>query len=664
MARPGQRGGAQGGAEDGVEPEEQGEEEAERVLLARLLFSPPPRQLISGERNGLRLDTVVKQLQAWFTMISGRRLKLAYSDPPSTDSHNLYLPRALPAPERAEDLAVYRMMGLVQVGFIRYGLLEDRALLTAIYQDWLLRSAWHLLAARYVLRCWGEEFPGIRADLGPIARHAGAGVMRVNVTPVPREGMPGAFLPLYEGLAEGLGGRAPGSEGDPARAAIRAVDRHRGPGARALLSGQAQSLRDHFRRLRLGPPPLPFWLGILRPEWILADLSRDIAYEQEWKKGNKPLRQLMEAIAKKGGAFGAGAFGLPPAAAPEPPRLSLRERLLQKLSGPDMSKAPAYGALRDEFVAKQRTGGGEGELLPSGPAARPEEEGFAYEEWDDAAGVYRVEAARVFEVDAPTGGLENYQRIREANRRAINETRRRFEQLRVEERWLHGQRDGAELDIGRLITAMTDLRAGQQPDDRIYKRFVRQRQPVAILTLVDVSGSTQGRVLPVEQEAVVLFSEGLRTLDMPHAFYGFSNTHALSCELQRIKRFDEPGSDAAYKRLGNLRAGGATRMGAFVRHAAKLLGERPQPRRILLMLSDGRPEDRGEYRGSYGVRDTMMAVQEARRQNVHTFCISVDSADDAGQYLEQIFGKAGFLSLPSVELLPKRLPEVFRRMIR
>jgi hypothetical protein len=75
------------------------DEEAEQALLARFLFAPPERQAVSGERNGLALDRVVKQLQALLRMLSGRSFGVAYSDPPATDNVDIYLPRAVPAPE-------------------------------------------------------------------------------------------------------------------------------------------------------------------------------------------------------------------------------------------------------------------------------------------------------------------------------------------------------------------------------------------------------------------------------------------------------------------------------------------------------------------------------------------------------------------------------------
>ncbi|MFN7142487.1 MAG: nitric oxide reductase activation protein NorD [Myxococcota bacterium] len=664
-------------AELGLEAES--DDDAEQALLARFLFEPPKRQAVTGERNGLALDRVVKQLTAFLRMISGHAFTVAYSDPPATDNLNVYLPRAVPAPEAPElDLLLYRAMGLVQVGFIRHGVLRERAILAEIHRDWVLRSCYHLLAARYVLRKWAEEYPGLRDDLRRVALLEKAGQMRVNFTPVPRDGMPGAFVPLYEGLATCLNWREPGPEGDPARAAVRVVDRldlpgagggppatpplaPRGPDAvTAVLLREARTLREHFRKLRLGPPPLPWFLGIIRPEWILADLARDIAYEQEWKKGNKPLRQLYEAMARNKGA---GALPTPPA--PEAPKQGFRARLLAKLAGPDTSNAPAYGRLRDEHVEQQRAAAAPRAEDELATPPKPGEDGAReYDEWDDAAGAYRFAAVKVQEVEAATGPLGGYERIVQANQRQIKEIRRKFEALRVEERWLHGQPDGTELDLNRAVQAMTDLAAGQQPDDRVYKRFVRSRETVAILTLVDLSGSTQGHVIHLEQEALVLFAEGLKTLAFPHAFYGFGNTHPAECHLHRIKGFDEPYGEPVYKRMGNLRANGATRLGAYLRHAGWLLANRPQSRRVLMVVSDGKPEDRGEYRGKQGLRDTAMAVAEVRRLGVHVHGISLDAAEGADAWLKEVFGAGRYLKLDAVDSLPVRLPEVFRGLVR
>ncbi len=604
------------------------DEEAEEALLARFLFAPPKRQLVAGEDNGATLDSMFRSLEAWFRMISGMEFSMSYSDPASSDGTNLFLPRAVPAPlQVAEDALLYRAMGLVQLGMIRFGMLSSRQIITEIHTDWVLRSIFHLLAGRYVIRRWSAEWPGIQKDFEAVRFLGKAGLMRVNVTTVPRKGMPRPFLPLYTGLSDFM--EEAGPEGSMARRAIEAVDSAENETtARLVIAGHAQRLREEFRRLRLGPPPLPYFLGILRPEWLLHDVLAEAQAANEWKKGNKPLRLLLKAMKRKGGG------GIP---------LSLRKRMRAVSDAPP---AP------DEIITTEIE-------------ARPDDDGSReYDEWDDERGAYKIAATRVVEVVANQGPLDSYTRIVNANQGPIKEIRRKFAALRLEERWLHGQQDGTEIDLSRAVAAMADIQAGFTPKVNWYKRFQRQRQSIAILTMVDLSGSTQGNIIHLEQESLVLFAEGLKTLNFPHAFYGFSNRGPRDCKMQRIKGWDEGYDDTVCKRLGNLRPGGATRLGAFVRHAGWMLGSMPQGRRILILISDGKPEDRGEYRGEYGIRDTALAVGEARRLGLFIFCISMDNSEQAEDYLRKIFGPGHYLVLDRVDDLPTRLPEVFRSLIK
>ena len=85
---------------------------------------------------------------------------------------------------------------------------------------------------------------------------------------------------------------------------------------------------------------------------------------------------------------------------------------------------------------------------------------------------------------------------------------------------------------------------------------------------------------------------------------------------------------------------------------------------MLILLSDGKPEDRGEYRGRYGVLDAAMAVRELARDNVQVHTISLRRSDGDDAWLGEIFGPGRTLSLQSVDLLPERLPELFRGLIK
>ena len=656
------------------------DEEAEQALLAHFLHGNPRKLLGDGEEAGTTLPQVHRRLAAWLRMITGRDFALASSDPPSTDGENLFLPKAVPAPEDPwADEVLYRSMGMVQLGLAELGFLEGRARLGEIYKDWVFRSVYHLLSVRYVMRHYCEAFPGIAADFAAVRAMEKAGRMRVNVTEVPRDGLPKAFLPLYDSLTINLNWPDPGPEGEPARRAAAAVDAAPSPeAARLAIAGQGRQVREHLKRLKLGPPPLPYFVGILRPEWILADLARDVAAETAWMKGNAPLQQLLAAKARNAGAI---PLGGPPEAGPKKGlRGRLKARLKKAMASPgeqmdhDLASMPAYGALRDDAqqkhkevrygAAKWSTDVSADELVNDLKDKPGDDGGREYDEWDHAGALYKISETKVYAPEAQTGSLAAYDRIVGANQKEIKQIRRQFEVLRVEERWVGGLPDGPEIDMNRALIALTDIAAGQQPREDFYKRFVRQRKDLAVMTLVDQSGSTQGQVLAAEQEAVILFAEGLRTLQVPHAFYGFNSNHPREVYTYRIKGFSDPYDDTVKKRLGNLRAQGGTHLGAIVRQACFLLGQQPQGRRVLILLSDGKPEARGDYRGRYGIKDTAMAVQEAARQGIHVHCISLDPKPDAEDYLREIFGPGRFLMLPDANHLPVRLPEVFRGLVR
>jgi nitric oxide reductase NorD protein len=101
-------------------------------------------------------------------------------------------------------------------------------------------------------------------------------------------------------------------------------------------------------------------------------------------------------------------------------------------------------------------------------------------------------------------------------------------------------------------------------------------------------------------------------------------------------------------------------MGTAVRHATGLLNRQLAARRLLLLLTDGKPNDLDQYEGRYGIEDTRTALQEARRAGLHPFCVTIDQ--EADDYLPYLFGKDGFVLIRHPEDLPSQLLRLYSRL--
>jgi nitric oxide reductase NorD protein len=193
------------------------------------------------------------------------------------------------------------------------------------------------------------------------------------------------------------------------------------------------------------------------------------------------------------------------------------------------------------------------------------------------------------------------------------------------------------------------------------------RRALAITLLVDVSGSTDAPVTPttqvidVEKEAVLLASEALDALGDPYALLTFASRGARRVRVLTIKGFAERNGDAVRRRIGAIRPDSNTRLGAAVRHASAMLASAPAAHRLLLLLSDGKPNDADRYHGKYAIEDARRALFEARAGGVHPFCLTVDYEEP--DYLPHLFGAAGYTILRRAEHLPRALLGVVRQML-
>jgi nitric oxide reductase NorD protein len=228
---------------------------------------------------------------------------------------------------------------------------------------------------------------------------------------------------------------------------------------------------------------------------------------------------------------------------------------------------------------------------------------------------------------------------------------------------------GEDIDIDAAVETQVELLAGSSPNEAVYVESLRRRRDLAVLILLDISGSagepgTAGR--PVHQHqrsAAAALAAALHDLGDRVAVYAFNSHGRRAVHVRRIMGFDDRFDGRALLRLGGLVPGAYTRLGAAIRHGASVLEERGgTSRRLLVVLSDGFAYDHG-YGGRYGEADARRALTEARRRGLGCLCLSV-GAGTAPAALRRVFGTAAHATVPLPAQLPGLVGPLFRAALR
>jgi hypothetical protein len=301
---------------------------------------------------------------------------------------------------------------------------------------------------------------------------------------------------------------------------------------------------------------------------------------------------------------------------------------------------------------------------------RPENEpAWLYPEWDTRLEDYLQAHVHVREKTVVPDGRDFYEAVLQRHRDLVRRTRTAFERLRPEglkrlRRW----RDGDEFDYRGLVEAWIDRRKGDVPSDRLFVKRVKDRRDVAVLLLADVSRSTantvpgtDASVLDIEKEAIVVLCEALSVLGDDVAAAGFSGSGRHGVDYFHIKNFGEPLSEAVRGRIGALRPQRNTRMGAAIRHAAGQLARAPARVRLLIVLSDGFPNDSG-YKGAYAVADTRQALAELSARHIRFHALTINLPADPK--LDELYGRTRHHVISDVCELPERLLRVYGALTR
>jgi hypothetical protein len=332
-----------------------------------------------------------------------------------------------------------------------------------------------------------------------------------------------------------------------------------------------------------------------------------------------------------------------------------------------------------------------------------EPETYVYDEWDFRANDYKPRWCIVKEKLVEEGDITFYQESLKTYSALSAHIRRQFELIMPESmRKTYRLVDGEDLDLNAALEAWVDLKMGIPPDEKIYWHRNRNKREVAVVFLLDMSASTaeaidEGRqqvddrdapddpveymvwlrrrreglvrrnykrIIDLEKEGTTLLINALESIGDRYGIYGFSGYGRENVEFYVIKDINEDFSDKVKRRIDKVTPLHATRMGAAIRHAITKLENQDAKTKIMFLISDGRPQDRGYSREGvekeYAVHDTHMALVEAKRKDIIPFCLTVDKAGH--DYLKSMCGDMGYEVLTDIWSLPERLPMLYRQL--
>ena len=312
----------------------------------------------------------------------------------------------------------------------------------------------------------------------------------------------------------------------------------------------------------------------------------------------------------------------------------------------------------------------EGVSLNSLEGKPPVADPVHYPEWDYQIQLERPAWVTVLERRPELGDVQKVEDIVTEHKPTISRLKFLIEAMAPQGvQHIRRLEEGDEIDLEAAVKAFIDIRQGVQPDPRFMMRNKRHVRDVAVMTLLDLSESSNDKVrgqeysvLDLTRSASVLLAEALERIGDQFAIHGFCSDGRHDVHYSRFKEFAEAWGEKPKARLAGMKGSYSTRLGAALRHAGTELALQPQRKKILFVVTDGEPADQDVRDPQYLRHDAQRAVKAMAREGIVTYCLTLDPHAD--HYVSRIFGPRHFMVLDHVERLPEKLPLLYLGLTR
>lgn len=645
--------------------------------------------------GGLKLSSVEKQLLPYIRGIARTDLQIAQSHQCYTDTSYIFVPEELHLFQNNNDnFLLYKLMLTFQWGFIACGSLlqsappaspplaceENSLWLAAFFESFkeplLARDIYHLLESIRVRIFLSKELPGLmRASEKQVFPNLPLAPKDHPLSPL-QQVLTAKTTELQALLSHSL------TEEESKKYL------HNQASANDSLQ-QTSKLYDTLKannREYLPIPPLPFQ-GVFKlravktamniKEQKLGEHFVDMMAAHLLSLSKKELTEVLKQDQRDSANSGLAESDISMIMDSEFAQTADQEKeapILVTINNEEMEMSPEleefsrkffdeFGHLPARFLSSAVGKAGQAMLeqdVSSGGREEPQQQTdtLLYDEWDYRRQGYRKNWCSLHSKDLKIIRSPFIRNTLDKYHGLTIRLRHQFEMMRSQERFVKRQREGDDIDFDALVESISDSQAGISPSERLFIRLKRDERDIAVLFLVDMSNSTAGWVNNALKESLVLMAEAMEVLGDRYGIYGFSGMRRSRCELFHVKHLTEPYGEQVKERISSIAPSEYTRMGPPIRHATKLLGDIDAKVRLIITLTDGKPEDYDDYKGEYAIEDTRHALLEAKTADIHPFCITIDH--QARDYMKHMYGPANYIFIDNVRKLPFRMPEIYR----
>ncbi|MCK5844383.1 MAG: VWA domain-containing protein [Victivallales bacterium] len=291
--------------------------------------------------------------------------------------------------------------------------------------------------------------------------------------------------------------------------------------------------------------------------------------------------------------------------------------------------------------------------------------GFFYDEWNHHANDYFQNwcCLREFKVEpkCEIGPKPEYATLSKAVKRV-------FEKLKPADAKKEKRLpEGDNINIDLLTNFLSARKTGTFEKERFYEKPLIRKRDLTVAILLDMSGSTgegaaDGRkVIDLERDSAYILAEGLAEIGDRFGIFGFTGSGRENVEFFIFKEIDEEWDIQAKKALFSARPGKSTRIGVAIRHAGRKLREIRSKKKLILVVTDGKPMDAEyDHKSGYAQYDIRKANLENAADGIDSFCISTE--ENSLRDLELMFPNHRFLIVNNLNDLPRTLSSVYLKL--